>query len=466
MHETLRETRLALKARDDELVDCKALIRLLSDQLENAHNRITSFTTASRLSSPVSHVEEPSLKKTPVLQQTEFLYEAQKLSPGSPESLRSLSESTIASCSEDEELESIETEMQGETMTDPREPEIVAPIKEIRMPLSLEHSPRMTRRQSLLEEISPQRTPRYHDRRQSQISAHSHISSHHNSRIYLEAQPRSPRESNFITPAVSRIADATPRNYLPPTPDGTPIPVKPPAQRPMTLRSRLFRSISNLPEPEHQNNQQEEHEPPAPKQVIKKNSLIRFWKSKSSSSENQQEFKKPSTRQVFEYPPTPEKTPKPVLRENPKIKMPHQSDQLSRYPKVRVVSDATTATTSPPPPSTEWRQSIGRQVTEMVQHWEKETSRRSNRNSASSTSTTYSNKRASRDVTASPLAVKAARDAWTAKANAAAKAAAGGGSPGEYARETGQKIDKLRSKRDELVRKMGLSTVPPNAAAA
>jgi len=63
------------------------------------------------------------------------------------------------------------------------------------------------------------------------------------------------------------------------------------------------------------------------------------------------------------------------------------------------------------------------------------------------------------------LAVKAARDAWTAKANAAAKAAAGG-SQGEYARETGQKIDKLRSKRDELVRKMGLSTVPPNAAAA
>ena len=98
----------------------------------------------------------------------------------------------------------------------------------------------------------------------------------------------------------------------------------------------------------------------------------------------------------------------------------------------------------------------------MVQHWEEETSRRTD--TVISCANYVSSKRLSssvNDVAASPLAVKAARDAWTAKVNApVAKPAS------VTSRERGERIDKLRRQRDELVRKLGLSTVPPNAAAA
>lgn len=166
------------------------------------------------------------------------------------------------------------------------------------------------------------------------------------------------------------------------------------------------------------------------------------------------------------------------------MKMPHESDQLSRYPKIRPVSISTTTTNTSSPK--EWRQSIGRQVTEMVQHWEEESSRRgsdirvsgSGNGSASTNRSSGHMKRVSRDVSASPLAVKAARDAWTAKANAAkaniakttlSKTNGGNGFGGTTLLDSakgGLKVDKLRNKRDELVRKLGLSTVPPNAAAA
>lgn len=167
------------------------------------------------------------------------------------------------------------------------------------------------------------------------------------------------------------------------------------------------------------------------------------------------------------------------------MKMPHESDQLSRYPKIRPVSTVTTATNTTSPK--EWRQSIGRQVTEMVQHWEEESRRRSDARvsgngsgsgSGSASSSSGYLIRGSRDVSASPLAVKAARDAWTAKANTTKTISAstttskiiGGNGPrgtvlGDSAKG-GLKVDKLRNKRDELVRKLGLSTVPPNAAAA
>ena len=441
-----------------------------------------------------------------------------KFSPGSPESLRSLSESTIASVSEDEDMQSIETEIHDETMIDLRERErelrdihegegeeifSSAMMKEIRMPFSLEHSPRQTRSQSLLEEISPQRahqrTPLYSDRRTSQISTQSHSSSHRDSRAYPEKHFQdehsrderghivSLRNRQYVTPAVSKVTDIITRNHLPPTPDATPIPIKP-TQKPTTLRSRLFRSKSNLPDPNQ--NLIPEQETALSKQIVKKSSLIRFWKSKSQSSES--EDLNPRNSQVLTskaqnvaYPPTPEKTPASV-KENKEngIELTNESDRLSRYPKARGVSIASTTTNAASPK--EWRQSIGRQVTEMVQHWEEESSRRrsdtrvsGSGNGSVGSSSGYS-MRGNRDISASPLAVKAARDAWTAKANAAktisarttsttSKTNRGNGPWGAVLGDPakgGLKVDKLRNKRDELVRKLGLSTVPRNAAAA
>jgi hypothetical protein len=277
-----------------------------------------------------------------------------------------------------------------------------------------------------------------------------------------ESQTQASRrvDSRLVTPAVSRVTTAFPTRNLPPTPDDTPIPVKPAARRPVTLRGRIFRSKSDL----HDNDPDEPKEP-TPKTVVKKNSLIRFWKTKATTPSKPSESKKTPAKEVLtNYPPTPDKTPKVALHDSTNITMPHESDQLSRYPKIRPVSLATTRSTAATPgTNAEWRQSIGRQVTEMVQHWEEETSRRSD--TVISCANYISSKRLSStnltDGAASPLAVKAARDAWTSKVNAPAA------KPESVAsRERGERIDKLRRQRDELVKKLGLSTVPPNAAAA
>jgi hypothetical protein len=454
---------VALKTRDDELKDCKALIRLLSDQLENAHKRITSITNAPRSvqtsDSPLSHSERALLhserqssRKTPILQSSEF----DDISPGgSPGSLVSL-ESSIGSQSEDEEPGSDGIGMPEETVINLKEP--LETIKKIRIPRTLEHSPKTTRRQSMLEQISPPlqaRTPLYVDRRQS------YISSHRNSRLVTpESQAQtSQRDSRLVTPGVSRVTAAFPTRNLPPTPDDTPVPIKPAAPRPLTLRGRIFRSKADF-----HDNEPEEPKVPPPKPVVKKNSLIRFWKPKAAPPAKPTESKKISSKEVSNYPPTAEKTPKVPLHDSTNITMPHESDQLSRYPKIRPVSvaasNSTTATTST---AADWRQSIGRQVTEMVQHWEEETSRRTD--TVISCANYVSSKRLSstsaKDIGASPLAVKAARDAWTAKVNAPVIKPAS-----VTSRERGERIDKLRRQRDELVRKLGLSTVPPNAAAA
>jgi hypothetical protein len=430
LHEALEDTRRVLKVRDEELASCKALIRLLSEQLENAHKRINTFTNSPRTVSPEIPLprERRSARKTPTLQSTEFI----KASPGgSPGSLVSL-ESSIGSQSEDEEMESFDTDIHDDTVIDVRDP--IESMKDIRLPFKLEHSPKVDRRGSIIDAMVPvtqHRTPLYSDRRQSRISAPS------SSKVVTppDSQP-SQRVSRLVTPVVR---GKLPTKGLPPTPDDSPVPARITSNRPpMTLRGRIFRSKLDVREP----SVPPLEDPPA---VVKKNSLIRFWKPKSPNSTRAD--KKPTAKEVFDYPPSPEKTPKLPLRDTTNITLP-ESDHLSRYPKIRPVSVASTQTTG-----SAWRQSIGRQVSEMVQHWEHETTRRSDIVSCAGY---VSAKRVS--VGASPLAVKAARDAWTATTMR--------GNGKRTSEERGERIDKLRRQRDELVRKMGLSTVPPNAAAA
>jgi len=111
-----------------------------------------------------------------------------------------------------------------------------------------------------------------------------------------------------------------------------------------------------------------------------------------------------------------------------------------------MVTTSSTTTSTPK----EWRHSIGRQVSEMVQHWEDE-SRRTDTRSVS----TSSKRSTVADI--SSLAVKAARDAWAAKTSTSSSIT------GKTGIERG---DKWKRSRDGLVRKLGLSTIPPNAAAA
>src|SRR5947207_11145130 len=128
---------MSLKSREDELADCKSLIRLLSEQLEHARKRITGLGDASRI---VQTIEIPSqdIANTPILQSSKFV----NTSPGgSPTSLVSL-ESSIRSHSEDDHT----TEIQ----TSPELKEPVETTKEIRIPLQLEHSPKTIQRRSML----------------------------------------------------------------------------------------------------------------------------------------------------------------------------------------------------------------------------------------------------------------------------------------------------------------------------
>lgn len=376
MRGILREARASLKNREDELADSKALIRLLSDQLEHAQKRIaslTDFTMTQTIESPSQEeVEKPLTPQTS---------ESVGTTPvESPVSLVSL-ESSIRSHSEDES----------------QFKEYEDPITKIGNPLYLEHSPRIARRQSIRGQIFPplQRTS-----------------------FYERAQISLTRNSIPVTPAVTRVN--VEKTQLPPTPEDTPVPVKV-ANPKSTLRSRIFRSKSDLRE-----TKSEPTAHPPLNSVVKKNSLIRFWKPKSA---NKKDYIKTHTVPKEVYPPSPEttalcETTKPVPRqsdlsshrESIKFTAPHESDKLSCYPKVRPASLVTTQNTSTTR-NAEWRQTIGRQVAEMVQHWEDESSKQ-NQNIVSCASY-LSSKRVSssslKDVNVNPFVVRAARDAWTAK---------------------------------------------------
>jgi hypothetical protein len=434
---TLRETSASLKTRDDELADCKTLIRLLSDQLEHAHKRIAVLADAPRnvqtIESPSTQSCKESNTKTLALQNSEFVIPSPAPSPRSLVSL----ESSIGRHSEDETTErniapyQLPIEMK----------QSVDSVTEIYIPLQLEHVPKTIRRRSMLDPPThPIRTP------------------------FFRKQPQIPtkRNSKPITPAPSRINIDTPKSQLPPTPEDSPIPVKLPAQRgPITLRGRMFRSKSDL---QDSKSLVETQDPPpaATKSVVKKNSLIRFWRSNSSKPKDETN-KKPTAKEVFNLPSSPESSP--IRNETTKnFTAPHESDKLSRYPKIKPVSIATTTvhTRRLSTPNPEWRHSIGRQVAEMVQHWEDETNKR---NDKLVTCANYvASKRTSsfKDGSPSPLAVRAVKDGWTAKCS---------GSTTTLSRTPslrgGERINNFRRQREDLVKKkMGLNNVSPNPVAA
>ena len=91
----------------------------------------------------------------------------------------------------------------------------------------------------------------------------------------------------------------------------------------------------------------------------------------------------------------------------------------------------------------------------MVQHWEEETSKRNDK--IMSCANYVNEKRGSRasakDFSVSPLDVRAARDAWTAKTLAESSISRSQSLRGV---ERSERMDKLRRERDELVRKLGL----------
>jgi hypothetical protein len=96
----------------------------------------------------------------------------------------------------------------------------------------------------------------------------------------------------------------------------------------------------------------------------------------------------------------------------------------------------------------------------MVQHWEEETNKRIPENMVSCAGYVASKRHYTppgtivKDVSSS-LAVKAARDAWGMKASTVSRAQ----SLRVAERERVERIGKLSSKREELVRKIGLREV-------
>ena len=419
------------------------MIRLLNGQMERADKRISALTISSRslrTSRPPSPPSEQLVEPTsPLLQNGEFVDTSPESSPRSLVSF----ESSIRRGSDESERSTFDIDI-GEERSEVKEPE--EEIKTIRVPFKLEHSPKTNRRESLLDQLSPpptitsHRVPLYSERRRSQIPSKGHSTSTTRS---IQTHLPSNQHSKIVTPAVSRV-HAMSKGKLPPTPDDTPVALKSRPQHSPSLRNRIFRSKSDIldqePTPIKESPQ---------KTISKKSSFINFWKPKATATQTKET--RPSVT-IETVTPIPEKSGKTRIRESsPQLALPHESDKLSRYPKVRPVSVATSATSSGSQ-TKEWRQSIGRQVSEMVQHWEDESSKRTDTGSISS-------KRASSTMTdISSLAVKAARDAWTAKAN----------SSGSMTGKTSirERNDKWRRSRDELVRKLGLSTIPPNAAAA
>jgi hypothetical protein len=442
---------VSLKSRDEELSDCKALIQFLSDQLENAHKRIAALSSRPSVQSSEKssyQSDEESIRGTPVVKNAEPVNTPPE---GSPRSLVSL-ESSIGSHFDEEDHDVIDEKTGVRSATKLEDP--FDPIKEIHIPFKLEHPPKTIGRR--FDPTSPtaqirRRMSLYNDDQQSQIpSGHSSKAIERNKRPF-KGNPK-PTVSN-----VFKVDPETPKAEHPPTPDNPSIPMKSQDQRaPLTFRGRIFRSKSDL-----RNLRPAGSPEPPPKSVVKNNSFIRFWKSKSSPPlKRSQEAKKPATNENFNYPPTPEKSPKPEFRQPTNFTVPRESDKHSRHPRINSVflsaprpSPAVIAST----PNPEWQRNVGRQVTEMVQHWEEETSRRTD--NIVSCSNYVAAKRLSntnfKDVSTSRSAVSAAKDAWSAKLDAASVSRAAS----LRSIERRERIDKLAPRRDELARKLGLKNV-------
>ena len=448
----MRETRLSLQTREEELADCKALIRLLSDQLEQAHKRSTALTEIApsiqtTTSPPQSDIE--SVKDSPILENSEFVLSPRR----SPGSLYSLQSNFGSDSGDDMETRSIAMKVKEQPTTAVTR---VDSLHAIRVPRRLEHVPQTVRRRPrpLLSEVSPppettQPTAYQTERRQSQIPT-----KRNSPNLISPNLQHSRHNSQLITLAVSGIKPEVPAAKLPPEAEDMPIPVKVPAQQrlPLTLRGRIFRSKSDLQELAISDS----GVPPEPI-VKKKPSFIRFWK-KPPAAAKMETTPKPFIRAISKLP-----SPQSTSGCEPNFTAPHESDRLARYPKVRpsylsVTRSIAARTTNP-----EWRHSVGRQVAEMVQHWEEETSKRTPENIgscanyvASKRHSTPPERSSAKDVDASSLlSGMAARDSRAAKAATVTRAE----SLRIGERERLERIGKLSSKREELVRKMGLRDV-------
>ena len=379
-----------------------------------------------------------SVKDTPTSESSDYRDASDHSILASPISFVSLESAIKTHSDEDEPIDTTVIRLESD---DPvvDEKASTEPIhEEIHLPPHLEHSPRAIRRQSMLGQIRPLASP--------------HSTFYYND-YHRDPLLPSKRKSKLVTPVVTDINVEVPKTHLSPMPEETPLPMKQANQLGATLRSRIFRSKLDLNDLSSKDTTAVEGQSTAPptatKSVMKKNSLLRFWTSKTSSKGEDQ--KKSSS------PAMPVTEGVAVVR----LTAPHESDQLSRYPKVRPTTSHITArpttTTNP-----EWRRSVGRQVSEMVQHWEHESQTRQQR--PPSCAAYVSSKRthptpSSKDcgVTgANPMAVRAAKDAWTARTSSRDKslsrnsslrsAAVGGGGSGEG----------LSRPRDELVRKLGV----------
>ena len=422
----MRETRSTIKTREDEIADCRSLIRLLSDQLETAHKRIASLTDQQKslpsISIPSPTTEGPdgmSLKDTPTSENSGYHDASDDSLLASPISLVSL-ESGIKTHSDEEEEPTDTTVIKLESddpFVEEKEP-AESMYEEIHLPPKLEHCPRTIRRQSLLDQIHPlpsgHSTSRYNDRHRGPLLP-------------------SKRRSKLVTPVVTRVNVEVPKTHLTPTPEGTPLPMKQATQRAARLRSRIFRSKSALDDLSSNDSTSVEGQstpPPSATQfVTKKNSLLRFWVSKiSSMGEDKNKSSSatiPGTEAVANV-----RLSKRYPGEGSNLfTVPHESDQLFRYPKVRPTTSYTTTRTTTTATTTnpEWRRSVGRQVSEMVQHWEHESKTSQQRPlscaayvSSKCASSSAANLKDYGVTAANAMAVKAARDAWTARASSTA----------------------------------------------
>ena len=360
-----------------------------------------------------------SLKDTPTSENSGYHDASDDSLLASPISLVSL-ESGIKTHSDEEEEPTDTTVIKLESddpFVEEKEP-AESMYEEIHLPPKLEHCPRTIRRQSLLDQIHPlpsgHSTSRYNDRHRGPLLP-------------------SKRRSKLVTPVVTRVNVEVPKTHLTPTLEGTPLPMKQATQRAARLRSRIFRSKSALDDLSSNDSTSVEGQstpPPSATQfVTKKNSLLRFWVSKiSSMGEDKNKSSSatiPGTEAVANV-----RLSKRYPGEGSNLfTAPHESDQLSRYPKVRPTTSYTTTRTTTTATTTnpEWRRSVGRQVSEMVQHWEHES--KTSQQRPLSCATYVSSKCASSSAAnlkdygvtaANAMAVRAARDAWTARASSTA----------------------------------------------
>lgn len=440
MRVTLRDVQVSLKTREDELSGCKALICLLSDQLEHAHKRIAELAdvpkSLSTSDSSSIHSEQISVKETSLMRRSKSI---DRSSAGSVISLVSL-ESSVGRDTDNELQKNVEEGQQSRIAT--KGP--VESIKEIRIPPVLEHVPKMIGRRSVLEDLSGpvktnNRSPFYNNRCLSHVSIPSTNSPNSIPDLTARTLQSTPK---IVTPGTSRRTGGLTEPTLLPTPEETGMFLKPPLQR--TLRSRIFRSKSDI----HQPVQNQPTDPPE-KSVANKNSFIRFFRPKHPSAKESTGL---SRKETLDHRISPTKPSAPPAVTN--FTEPHESDKLSRYPKMRSVSTGLVHSIIPGAsthsPSPEWRHRIGRQVSEMVKHWEQESSKLNEKKVSCVNATRASS---IKDVSMNPLAVRATRDIWAAKAV---------GTKVEKAvslrsMERGERKDQLRRQRNESVSKLGLS---------